>query len=188
MKIQTSDCVLAIIKYFEDKEIHDYNFLNTKMWKRLSKTGSGDNIVRTFQNKSTGDIVYVISSETEILSVSEEKPSTSKIKDFSSFTKPTKPKYTVKQLDDWMMDNGEDVLQDGPFKLSNEDMIEFAERVKANKKIVKAMLKSGEVIEDEDEIDWDHLTVSGEEKEYRLILKEFVDFLNEKDIKTYKPI
>jgi len=92
MKIQTSDCVQAIIEYFENKGnlAGDYHFLNSKMWKRLSKTGSGNSITRTFENKVTGDIVYVISSETEILSVSEGKSSTSKIKDFASFTKPIK--------------------------------------------------------------------------------------------------
>lgn len=70
-KIQTVDCVVAITKYFFDKETDNYPLLRTSLWKRLSKTGSGDKIIRTFQNKETGTIIKVLSTETKIYKITE---------------------------------------------------------------------------------------------------------------------
>ena len=83
MKIQTEDCVQAIVDYFESKGA----LTDPKAWKRVSKTGSGDSIKRKFENKKTGDVAYVMSTETEILSVSETD---SIITKFDNFAKPKK--------------------------------------------------------------------------------------------------
>lgn len=81
-KVQTVDCVVAITKYFFDKETDNYPLLRTSLWKRLSKTGSGNNIVRTFQNKETGTIMTVHSTETKITKVFETPGPISSIKEF----------------------------------------------------------------------------------------------------------
>jgi len=86
MKIQTEDCVKAIVEYFENK---GGDLTDAKAWKRLSKTGSGNSIKRSFQNKKTGDVVYVMSTETEILSVSENDSNNKIITKFDNFKKPT---------------------------------------------------------------------------------------------------
>lgn len=70
-KLETVDCVVAITKYFFDKETDNYPLLRTSLWKRLSKTGSGDNIIRMFQNKETGTVVKVLSTETKIYKIIE---------------------------------------------------------------------------------------------------------------------
>jgi hypothetical protein len=88
-KIETEDCVKAIVDYFYNQnDRFSLNFgslTDAKSWKRLSKTGSGNSIKRTFQNKKTGDIVYVTSTETEILGISENDNNI--ITNFSNFTK-----------------------------------------------------------------------------------------------------
>jgi len=81
-KIQTVDCVVAITKYFFDKETDNYPLLRPSLWKRLSKTGSGDKIVRTFQNKETGTVMTVHSTETKIIKVLEAPKSFTNIKEF----------------------------------------------------------------------------------------------------------
>ena len=70
-KIETVDCVVAITKYYFDKETDNYPLLRTSLWKRLSKTGSGDNVVRMFQNKETGTVVKVLSTESKIYKITE---------------------------------------------------------------------------------------------------------------------
>ena len=74
MKITTEHCVFAIIKYFYDNEASDRRLLNHTYWKRLSKSGSGNNIVRVFENKKTGTIVNVTCSDSQILGIHETKP------------------------------------------------------------------------------------------------------------------
>lgn len=70
MKIQTIDCVIAITNYFSEKEPNNIPLQTAPLWKRLSKSGTGNNIVRTFENKKTGTIVNVTSSETQIFNIS----------------------------------------------------------------------------------------------------------------------
>jgi len=144
MKIQTSDCVLAIINYFESKEIKDFHFLNPKMWKRLSKNGSGNSITRTFENKATGDIVYVISSETEILEVTETK---SRIKNFSSFTKPTnidpiEKEFPYKKVYQYATVYYKEQL--GSEIDFDDDEIEDMNKYKLNKDVVIALAEGGD--------------------------------------------
>lgn len=79
MKIKTSDCIDAIIQHFVNLKLNSDSragtqLLNSNMWKRLSKSGSGNNTKRVFENKSTKIKVYVISSDTEIISVSLSEP------------------------------------------------------------------------------------------------------------------
>jgi len=72
MKIETSDCVEAIINHFLEKGTESSSpLLDSKQWKRISKTGTGDNIIRKFQNKITSNEIYVVSSDTEIFNVSK---------------------------------------------------------------------------------------------------------------------
>ena len=89
MKITTEHCIYAIMKYFYEKDDNYPNVqgnLKFKNWKRLSKTGSGYGIERTFQNRETGTIVIVQSSETEIYRVYEtaasKNPNITSIKSF----------------------------------------------------------------------------------------------------------
>jgi hypothetical protein len=71
-KIQTEDCVTEIINYFKGKKTNSGSpLLDAKLWKRLSKTGSKDSIKREFENKKTGDKVFVMSTETEIFDIVE---------------------------------------------------------------------------------------------------------------------
>jgi len=75
MKIETADCIEAIIKHFLKMNVNSTSqLLNPIMWKRLSKSGSGDNIKRVFENKMTKTKIYVISSKEEILNVSLSEP------------------------------------------------------------------------------------------------------------------
>ena len=94
MKIQTEDCVQAIVDYFAAKAapytLQNADLIDIKAWKRVSKTGSGDSIKRTFENKKTGNIVYVFSTDTEILSVNESDDKI--VTKFDNFTKPVKIK------------------------------------------------------------------------------------------------
>ena len=72
MKLTTADCIIAITKHFFELETENYPLLRPALWKRLSKSGAGDNIRRTFQNKETGTIVTVLSNETQIYKIFEE--------------------------------------------------------------------------------------------------------------------
>lgn len=71
MKITTADCVKAIIKYFYEKDEENLDLMKSANWKRRSKSGTGNNIVRTFENTVTKSIMKVISSEDNIFKVSE---------------------------------------------------------------------------------------------------------------------
>ena len=73
MKITTEHCVYAIIKHFYDSEHPDKRLLKVSNWKRLSKSGTGNNILRVFENRETGTIMNVISSDSQILKISEPK-------------------------------------------------------------------------------------------------------------------
>lgn len=74
MKITTEHCIYAIIKLFYDSEHPDKRLLKVSNWKRLSKSGTGNNILRVFENKETGTIMNVISSDSQIFKISEGKP------------------------------------------------------------------------------------------------------------------
>lgn len=76
MKITTEDCVNSIVDFLIKKE---HNFTNAKDWKRISKTGTGDNIIRKFKNKITNKEIYVVSSDSEIFEVSKTEPSNKNI-------------------------------------------------------------------------------------------------------------
>ena len=76
MKVTTEDCVKEVVDYLIEKE---HNFTNAKDWKRISKTGTGDNIIRKFQNKITNKEIYVRSSDSEIFEVSKTELSNNKI-------------------------------------------------------------------------------------------------------------
>lgn len=82
MKITTADCVKAIIKYFYEKDEENLSLMTSSKWKRRSKSGTGDNIVRVFENSVTGTIMNVHSSETTIFKVVEGKPKIENIKSF----------------------------------------------------------------------------------------------------------
>ena len=71
-KITTEICVKHICEYFKnlDGEQNSSNFVK-KQWKRISKSGSTD-IKRKFQNKISGDIVYVLSIDTIITNIIKE--------------------------------------------------------------------------------------------------------------------
>jgi hypothetical protein len=84
MKITTEHCVYAICKHFYLSGESNPLLLRAKLWKRLSKKGSGDNVVREFQNSETGTVVIVYSSESYIFDVKEVKtpPTLTTIKEY----------------------------------------------------------------------------------------------------------
>ena len=84
MKITTEHCVYAILKNYYLRGESNPLLLRFKLWKRLSKKGSGDNIQRVFQNTETGTIVTVYSSETHIYDIKEVKipPTITTIKEY----------------------------------------------------------------------------------------------------------
>ena len=84
MKVTTEDCVKAIVEHLIEKE---HNFTNTKDWKRISKSGTGDNIIRKFQNKVSNREIYVRASDSEIFEVSNKEFGI--IKNFNSFISST---------------------------------------------------------------------------------------------------
>jgi hypothetical protein len=95
MKVTTEDCVEAIVNYFRDKNINDNSpLVNSKEWKRISKSGKGDSIIRVFRNLKTTDLINVTSSETKILKVSENVVDSQNVAKFNTFTTPKK--ITVK--------------------------------------------------------------------------------------------
>jgi len=81
MKVTTEDCINSIVKYLIEKE---NNFTNSKDWKRISKSGKDDNIIRKFQNKVSNREIYVRSSDSEIFEVSDKD--FSMITNFKNFT------------------------------------------------------------------------------------------------------
>ena len=84
MKITTEHCVYAILKNYYISGESNPLLLRFKLWKRLSKKGSGDNIERVFQNTETGTVVTVYSSETHIYDIKEVKtpPTITTIKEY----------------------------------------------------------------------------------------------------------
>lgn len=77
--ITTKMCIESIIDYFIKQSVNKGSNLRTdfmdiikeKNWKRISKSGTGDNILRKFENKKTQTNINVISSETEIKEIIE---------------------------------------------------------------------------------------------------------------------
>lgn len=91
MKVTTEDCVQSIIEYFEQNNTENNSpLLDIKQWKRLSKSGKGDSIVRVFRNSKTTDLVNVTSSENEIFSVSQQSNTQNVVTNFNNFTTPKK--------------------------------------------------------------------------------------------------
>lgn len=82
MKITSADCVKVILKYFYEKEVEDFKLLKADAWKRLSKTGTGDKIIRTFVHKETGKTVIIYSTETKILKIVEGPSTITNLKEF----------------------------------------------------------------------------------------------------------
>ncbi len=94
-KLETSDCVQAIVDYFKGQNVSANSpLLDQKLWKRTSKTGSKDSIKREFENKKTGEKATVLSTETEILSINGVPNGTSNKSDSSN-----KSKYVLEVLD-----------------------------------------------------------------------------------------
>jgi len=89
MKIETSDCVAAIVDYFIEKDLPNYSLVRASSWKRVSKSGKGDSIIRVFRNSDTKDLINVTSSEHEILSVSETGAQPN-VSNFKTFVAPQK--------------------------------------------------------------------------------------------------
>lgn len=85
---------------------------------------------------------------------------------------------TKYQLYNWMTDNGEDVLVDGPFILTDSQRSEFLEIVKSDKKIIKHLIKEGCIDFKEDVDNFDNLSVGSYDKSSVMILNRFVNFLN----------
>jgi len=90
MKIETSDCVEAIIDYYSEKGVENNSpLLDSKQWKRISKSGTGNSIVRIFRNSKTTTLINVTSSEHEILNVDENNTQPT-VTNFNTFVKPQK--------------------------------------------------------------------------------------------------
>jgi hypothetical protein len=98
MKVTTEDCVKAIVEHLIQKE---HNFTNAKDWKRISKTGTGDNIIRKFQNKVSNREIYVRSSDSEIFEVSDKEfGMVTSFKKFSSLTSDLEKDFPYKEVFD----------------------------------------------------------------------------------------
>lgn len=87
MKVTTEDCINAIVEYLIKKE---NNFTSAKDWKRISKSGKDDNVIRKFQNKVSNREMFVRSSDAEIFEVSDKDFGI--ITKFDNFTSPAKIK------------------------------------------------------------------------------------------------
>lgn len=99
MKVTTEDCVEAIVNYLIEKE---HNFSNAKDWKRISKSGTGDNIIRKFQNKVSNREIYVKSSDSEIFEVSDKEfEMITNFKKFASSTSDLEKDFPYKEVFDY---------------------------------------------------------------------------------------
>jgi len=103
--ITTKDCVEYIVNYLIQKE---NNYTNIKDWKRLSKKGTGSNIIRKFQNKVTGREVEIRSSDTEIFEILKKDKTigmfglpVGTVVDFSKQTKPEPIQSKIKNFNDF---------------------------------------------------------------------------------------
>lgn len=85
---------------------------------------------------------------------------------------------TIENLLTWMEENGEDVLLDGPFDLTDKQKNEFLQKVLKNRKLIKLMISDG-IMDEPSELKWDWLSVGDDNDVCDLILTEFVEFLNE---------
>lgn len=101
MEIQTQTCVYAIIYHFLDKDTEKSSpLLDKTQWKRLSKSGTGNEIKRVFENKITGSVVEVTSSETQILNIVEvqQKSEFKHITKFDSFDGDLSKDFPFKEV------------------------------------------------------------------------------------------
>lgn len=89
-------------------------------------------------------------------------------------------KITKRDLEDWMTDNGEDVICDGPFQqcITGEQEELFLNKINSNKKLLKLLAKEG-AIDKGDEITWDQCSVGSTDDSCEIILDMFVEFLEE---------
>lgn len=97
-KVTTSDCINYLM-----------NNIQGENWKRVSKRGTGDNIIRGFRNQN-GDVVFVRSSETVIFGICSEDIITS-----------NKPNIKFKDLLKWVDENEENPINDGPYIFEPEE-------------------------------------------------------------------
>lgn len=88
-------------------------------------------------------------------------------------------KITKDDLLDWMSDNGEDVIIDGPFDFTNEQIELFLSKINSNKKLLKRLVKDGVIYDDEKIDDIGLCSVGNDDKSCDMILDVFVDFLAE---------
>jgi len=136
MKITTAMCILHIIKYFYDKEVENHDLLKAKNWKRISKTGSGMNIVRIFSNTITGQTMKVVSTETRILKLIEGTPTISNIKSYFK-DKLTKVEFSdlpyelIEDVTNWpnvkIEDEGDDEVFEEPLDLENFEWVSISD-------------------------------------------------------------
>ena len=99
MKVTTEDCIKLIVEHLIEKE---HNFTNAKDWKRISKSGTGDNIIRKFQNKVSNREIYVRASESEIFEVSDKEfGMVTNFKKFSSLTSDLEKDFPYKEVFDY---------------------------------------------------------------------------------------
>lgn len=104
MKITTKDCVEYIVNYLIQKE---NNYTSIKDWKRLSKKGTGSNIIRKFQNKVTGRELEIRTSDTMIFEIIEDEPigmfglPVGTMIDFSKTKQSFKPEPKIKNFSDF---------------------------------------------------------------------------------------
>lgn len=90
---------------------------------------------------------------------------------------------TKSELQDWMSDNDEDALLDGPFWLSGEQNYRFLLKVNSDKKFLKACVKDGMIDEGEEIPNVEgYLNVSNDDKISKMTLNLFVEFLAEEGI------
>jgi len=96
MKVTTENCVESIVNYLIEKE---HNFSNAKDWKRISKTGTGDNILRKFKNNVSNREIYVRASDSEIFEVSDKEfGMVTNFKKFASSTSDLEKDFPYKEV------------------------------------------------------------------------------------------
>ena len=100
MKITTEKCIQDIVDYFIKNGEKDINIIDVKNWKRISKSGTGENILRKFENKKTGNVIDVISNDTEIKDIIEGSSDKKIITKFGLFNKDLEKSFNVIKMND----------------------------------------------------------------------------------------
>lgn len=88
-------------------------------------------------------------------------------------------KITYDDLMDWMTDNEEDVVLDGPFSFTEQEEQIFIDMVNQNSKLLKFFEKEG-IIEKGGKVEdfYDLGSEGGNSKKDQILLNVFADFLN----------